>query len=199
MKKILLLFLILTNTNISANEKENLKILLSNLDGFSSDFYQNVIDEEGNIIMEGKGELLFKKPNKFSWKSTEPDEELLLSNGKELLHYSPFLEQVTIYNTENKMITTPFALLISNEEDVWNNFNITKINDNYLIESKSSVYANMEKLLINFKNKILNKITIIDNTKQKIVYNLSNQNINKDLKYDFTFDVPENIIVDDQR
>jgi len=199
MKKILLAISLFATTNVIANEKEDLKNLLANVDGLSANFSQSVVDQDNNLIMEAEGELVFKQPNQFSWKVKAPEEELLLSNGEELWYYSPFLEQVTIYDTKDKLITTPFALLVSNDEKVWENFNISKEKNNYIIESKNNVYANIEKLLINFKDEVIEKIVILDSTQQEITYDLSNQEVNKELSYDFNFIIPDNISVDDNR
>lgn len=199
MKKILLAISLFATTNVIANEKEDLKNLLANVDGLSANFSQSVVDQDNNLIMEAEGELVFKQPNQFSWKIKAPEEELLLSNGEELWYYSPFLEQVTIYDTKDKLITTPFALLVSNDEKVWENFNISKEKNDYIIESKNNVYANIEKLLINFKDEVIEKIVVLDSTQQEITYDLSNQEVNKELSYDFNFIIPDNIIVDDNR
>lgn len=199
MKKVLLAISLFATTSVIANEKEDLKNLLANVDGLSANFSQSVVDQDSNLIMEAEGELVFKQPNQFSWKVKSPEEELLLSNGEELWYYSPFLEQVTIYDTKDKLITTPFALLVSNDEEVWKNFNISKEKNNYIIESKNNVYANIEKLLINFKNEVIEKIVVFDSTQQEITYDLSNQEVNKELSYDFNFIIPDNISVDDNR
>tara|TARA_B100000073_G_scaffold73714_1_gene55305 strand:+ start:1999 stop:2598 length:600 start_codon:yes stop_codon:yes gene_type:complete len=199
MKKILLAISLFATTNVIANEKEDLKNLLANVDGLSAIFSQSVVDQDNNLIMEAEGELVFKQPNQFSWKVKSPEEELLLSNGEELWYYSPFLEQVTIYNTKDKLITTPFALLVSNDEEVWKNFNISKEKNNYIIESKNNVYSNIEKLLVSFKNKVIEKIVVLDSTQQEITYDLSNQKVNKDLSYNFNFIIPDNISIDDNR
>jgi len=199
MKKILLIISLFLTTSVIANEKEDLKNLLANIDGLSAIFSQSVVDQDNNLIMEAEGELVFKQPNQFSWKVKSPEEELLLSNGEELWYYSPFLEQVTIYNTKDKLITTPFALLVSNDEEVWKNFNISKEKNNYIIESKNNVYSNIEKLLVSFKNKVIEKIVVLDSTQQEITYDLSNQKVNKDLSYNFNFIIPDNISIDDNR
>ena len=199
MKKILLAISLFLTTSVVANEKEDLKNLLANIDGLSAIFSQSVVDQDNNLIMEAEGELVFKQPNQFSWKVKSPEEELLLSNGEELWYYSPFLEQVTIYNTKDKLITTPFALLVSNDEEVWKNFNISKEKNNYIIESKNNVYSNIEKLLVSFKNKVIEKIVVLDSTQQEITYDLSNQKVNKDLSYNFNFIIPDNISIDDNR
>ena len=199
MKKILLAISLFVTTNVIANEKEDLKNLLENVDGLSASFSQSVVDQDNNLIMEAEGELIFKQPNKFSWKLTTPEEELLLSNGEKLWYYNSFLEQVNIYSVKDKIITTPFALLVSNEEEVWKNFNISKKENNYIIRNKNNYNENIEKLLINFENKKIKEIIIFDNTKQKIIYKLSKQKINKENNYDFNFVIPNNISIIDER
>lgn len=49
MKKILLAISLFVTTNVIANEKEDLKNLLENVDGLSASFSQSVVDQDNNL------------------------------------------------------------------------------------------------------------------------------------------------------
>ncbi|MCV6004971.1 outer membrane lipoprotein chaperone LolA, partial [Escherichia coli] len=80
-------------------------------DGVSADFSKKVISAEGETVMEGEGTVEIARPSLFRWSTTFPDENLLISDGKTLWYYSPFIEQVSIYWQEQATEQTPFVLL----------------------------------------------------------------------------------------
>ena len=65
--------------------------------------------------MEGEGTVEIARPSLFRWSTTFPDENLLVSDGKTLWYYSPFIEQVSIYWQEQATEQTPFVLLTRNQ------------------------------------------------------------------------------------
>lgn len=53
-------------------------------------------DGSGNAVQDGQGDLWVKRPNLFNWHMTQPDESILVSDGKTLWFYNPFVEQATV-------------------------------------------------------------------------------------------------------
>ena len=88
---------------------------------------------------------------------------------------------------------------MSNEDKVWNNFEIEKDNNNYVIKAKDIMNSQLDKLIISFKNEVINQIIIFDKTDQITNYSLSEQEINKNKKYEFNFKIKDDITIDDQR
>ena len=184
---------------ITEVDKQQLRALLANYDGFSASFAQRVTDSEDNLVHQGKGKLVFKQPGKFRWQVSEPDQQLLLSNGETLWWYNPFLEQVSIYDAEQAVATTPFALLVSNQDDTWNNFNIAKVDTGYVITPKDADNSQVQQLAVHFDKDILNKIVITDRTQQVSAYSLSEQAFDKSVARQFNFIIPTDVEIDDQR
>ncbi len=50
----------------------------------------------------GRGDLWVKRPNLFNWHMTQPDESVLVSDGKTLWFYNPFVEQATATSAERR-------------------------------------------------------------------------------------------------
>ncbi|MCG6282869.1 outer membrane lipoprotein chaperone LolA, partial [Vibrio diabolicus] len=100
--------------SVFATPKETLSERLALTDGFSAKFEQQVISPDGDVVMEGNGVVDIARPSLFRWETLAPDENLLVSDGQSLWYYSPFIEQVTIYNQEQATEQTPFVLLTRN-------------------------------------------------------------------------------------
>lgn len=176
-----------------------LRKLLADYDGFSANFAQQVKDTEDNVLMKAEGELVFKQPGQFRWQTYEPQQQLLLSNGESLWWYNPDLEEVSIYDAKQAVATTPFALLVSNRDETWNKFVIDKLESGYLIKPKDADNSQVQQLVIKFDGFTLTQMVITDRTQQTTSYTLSNQEFDKAKTRHFTFTIPADVEVDDQR
>lgn len=176
-----------------------LRKLLADYDGFTADFNQQVKDTEDHLLHSASGKLVFKQPGKFIWQINEPEEEILISNGKTLWWFNPFLEQVSIFDAKDAVSTTPFALLVSQNDEVWNKFTITELESGFMIKPKNENDSQVSQLAVYFDEFLLNEIVITDRTQQTSSYILKNQAFNKSLSVGFDFEIPEDIEIDDQR
>ncbi|GAL29207.1 outer membrane lipoprotein carrier protein LolA [Vibrio variabilis] len=80
-------------------------------------------------MMEGEGNVEISRPSMFRWVTTLPDENVLVSDGQNLWYYSPFIEQVSIYNQEQATEQTPFVLLTRNRASDWDNYSVNQKGD----------------------------------------------------------------------
>lgn len=98
---------------------------MSNADTLRADFTQIVIDEEGrkDDAASSSGVFLLERPGKFRWQVTEPNDLLILADGKNLWNYDIELEQVTVKPIDETLSGTP-AMLLSGEADILEAFNI---------------------------------------------------------------------------
>ena len=187
-------------TNVIAEPVETeLRKLLADYDGFSAKFEQHVTDTEQNLLHQAQGKLVFKQPGKFRWQIEQPEQELLLSNGSTLWWYNPFLEQVSIYDAKQAVSTTPFALLVSNRDEVWNKFKIEKVESGYIITPKNADDSQVKQLAVHFDKFLLDQIVITDRTEQTSAYKLTSQHFDKESAYQFDFTIPNDVEIDDQR
>lgn len=198
--KTLALFAFINSFALAAEPVETeLRKLLADYDGFTAEFNQQVKDTENNLLHSASGKLVFKQPGKFVWQILEPEEELLMSNGKTLWWFNPFLEQVSIFDAQDAVATTPFALLVSQQDEVWNKFSITKLESGFLVKPKDENNSQVSQLTIYFDDFMLNEIVITDRTQQTSSYILKKQKFKKTLDVNFDFAIPEDIEIDDQR
>lgn len=194
-----LLLVCVTSAKAAGAAEQELRNLLAEYDGFSAKFTQQVTDSEHNLLHQAKGELVFKQPGLFRWQVAQPEQELLLSNGETLWWYNPFLEQVSIYDAKQAVATTPFALLVSNQDSTWDKFNIVKVGQGYEVSPKVQEQSQVEKLTVTFENKVLQKIEILDRTQQLSAYALTEQAFTDNANRQFNFVIPDDVDVDDQR
>ena len=172
---------------------------LNVFDGYQANFKQVVTDIEANIIHQADGKLVFKQPGKFIWEVTAPEEELLISNGRYVWWYNPFVEQVSIFDVQQAVTQTPFALLVSKDPSIWKQFSISKENNIYVITPVDLSQAQVIKLTLTIIDNDLEKIVITSRSQQVSEYTLSDQSKFKPQEDMFEFEMPAGIDVDDQR
>ena len=93
MKKIAITCALLSSlvaSSVWADAASDLKSRLDKVSSFHASFTQKVTDGSGAAVQEGQGDLWVKRPNLFNWHMTQPDESILVSDGKTLWFYNPF-------------------------------------------------------------------------------------------------------------
>ncbi|KZN33198.1 hypothetical protein N474_19060 [Pseudoalteromonas luteoviolacea CPMOR-2] len=184
-----------------ASDAEALKLKLKALNTFQADFTQQVKDEEGALLQDGVGNIALKYPSKIRWQQTEPDETLLVSDGKKTFYFDSFAEQVTVMKTAGLIDTTPFVLLTTQDKAQWEKYQVVKIEDGYRVSPKQNVESQVELLDIIFKQKgvEINALKIKDASGQTSTFKFLNAKTNIQLEdASFTFKIPHGVVIDDQ-
>ena len=101
--------LLLAQSAFGASALEELEGFLEELHSYRADFRQTVVDAEGRLVEEARGELFFRRPGRFRWDYRDPYEQLILADGEQIWIYDPDLEQVTVRPAEEAH--SPMALL----------------------------------------------------------------------------------------
>jgi len=196
------------NTQNPSIAKKKLKTLLNEISFFSADFSQKVVDEEANVIQQGQGHLVVSKPNLFRWQTNEPEETLIVSDGKTLWSFDPFIDQASAYTIDASIANTPILLLSSNDEKLWENYSVTQANpDTFLIHANDN-NSRIKTLELNFNTQEktqnsklkLSGFSLLDSTGQLSVFKLTD--FDRDTRPEsalFNFILPEGVDLDDQR
>lgn len=194
-----LLVLLLASTSVLAAPKDELNARLSKNDGFSADFTQKVTSPEGEVLIDGKGSADISRPSLFRWKTSAPDETLLVSDGKNVWYYSPFVEQVTILSQEQATAQTPFVLLTRNRASDWANYNVTRSNDTFTLKpTAADSSVGTFQIKINAKG-VVQQFNVIEQDGQKSQFEFTHFSMKKPDAAIFSFSVPKGVEVDDQR
>lgn len=194
-----LLVLLLASTSVWAAPKDELNARLSKNDGFSADFTQKVTSPEGEVLLDGEGSADISRPSLFRWKTSAPDETLLVSDGKNVWYYSPFVEQVTILSQEQATAQTPFVLLTRNRASDWANYDVTQSDDTFTVKpTAADSSVGTFQIKINAKG-VVQQFNVIEQDGQKSQFEFTHFSMKKPDAAIFSFSVPKGVEVDDQR
>lgn len=166
---------------------------------YSSDFEQTVRSNKGKEIQKGQGKFYVKRPNLFRMDTKSPQENEIVSDGKTLWFYDPFVSQVTANWVKDAVNNTPFVLLTSNEPSHWSQYDVQQTMDNFVLKPKSKKSAIKQFDVRIDANGLLKGFSTIERDGQSNLYvlrNISTANVSDDL---FTFSVPKGAELDDQR
>lgn len=197
-KAVLTIALLLSSMSSLASAEKQLREKLANYQGYKAQFSQQVVDNQGNQIHQASGHLGFAQPGKFYWNVELPDEEKLISDGVLVWWYNPFLEQVTIYDAKQALLTTPFALLVNSDDSVWSQYQIEQQQQRYTIKPDENQQSQVSALEVVFDGEHIKQLVIVDRTRQTSTYTLSKQQFNKLSESEFSFEIPQGVEVDDQ-
>ena len=202
MKKIVItcaLLTALTATAAWADAAGDLKTRLDKVSSFHASFTQKVTDGSGAAVQEGQGDLWVKRPNLFNWHMTQPDESILVSDGKTLWFYNPFVEQVSATWLKDATGNTPFMLIARNQSSDWQQYNIKQSGDDFVLTPKTSA-GNLKQFTINVgSDGTIHQFSAIEQDDQRSSYALKTQQNGVVDMSKFTFTPPKGVTVDDQR
>lgn len=182
-----------------ANADIELQNRLNKVSVLSADFAQTVMSANGSNVQQGNGKLRIKRPNLFRMDTKSPQETQIISDGKTLWFYDPFVEQVTANWVKDAVNNTPFVLLTSNDKSHWAQYTVEQKDDRFVLKPKAK-NSNIKQFDIRIDpNGVLKGFSTIEKdgqSNQYILRNITNQNLDGSL---FKFTVPKGIELDDQR
>ncbi|MDT8397010.1 MAG: outer membrane lipoprotein chaperone LolA [Pseudomonadales bacterium] len=88
-----------------------LTAILEKTGSLRAEVEQLMLDQEGRELQEVRATLIMQKPDHFYWQTSEPYEQLMLTDGQKIWIYEPDLEQVTIQAFDAEVGRTPVLLL----------------------------------------------------------------------------------------
>lgn len=191
--------LLLVSFGVLANPQQELVERINKTDGFSANFSQQVLSPDNDVLMEGEGKVEISKPSLFRWTLTAPDEEVMVSDGKALWYYSPFIEQVSIYDAQTAIEQTPFVLLTRNKSSDWDKYSITQ-QDNRFVLTPTAIDSNQGQFYIDITSKgVVEGFSVVEQDGQRSHFEFSQFASTVPSKDRFVFTTPDGVEVDDQR
>ena len=105
-------FIMMTSTQLHAIDVDShLHENLQQLNSFTANFTQRVIDIDRTSVDPSSGKVSFKRPGKFIWSYQEPYEQEIISDGKSIWVFDKDLEQVTVRSAAGQATQTPLQIL----------------------------------------------------------------------------------------
>ncbi|WP_010483959.1 outer membrane lipoprotein chaperone LolA [Pseudomonas sp. S9] len=197
-RMLLLSVLSLTCLNAMADDSaavKRLTELLSQAQTITARFSQLTLDGSGSQLQETAGELSLKRPGLFRWHTDAPQEQLLVSNGKQVWLYDPDLEQVTIQKMDQRLTHTPALLLSGDVSKISESFDISYKEAGNVVDftlkpkSKDTLFDNLR---LSFRSGVVNDMQLIDSIGQRTNILFLNVKMNQPIQdSEFTFEVPK--------
>jgi len=187
--------------NTSNEFKTELMNKLKGIKQFSALFEQTIVDNQGNVLQEGGGDLSVMRPNLVRWNTVEPDESLIVSDGQSIYLYDPFIEQVTAYKLDGAIANTPILLITTDSEALWEQYSVQRLSTNKYLISANDQESRIKSLEISFNTQNqLSGFTFLDVTGQLSKILLRETDFSSPLAPSiFNFAIPEGVLLDDQR
>jgi len=108
---------------VSASPATEVDKYLSGLSSWAADFTQTIDDGHGNVLRSAAGRLFLQRPGKFRWDYSQPSEQLILADGKQIWFYDKDLAQANVRAIDGTLANTP-AMLLSGTGSVGGEFDI---------------------------------------------------------------------------
>jgi outer membrane lipoprotein carrier protein len=119
-------FGLLGTTGCYATPTTEVEKYLNGLATWSADFKQTIDDGHGKIVRSAAGKLYLQKPGKFRWDYSEPSEQLILADGKQIWFYDKDLQQANVRSMDASLANTP-AVLLSGGGSLSSQFDVTAL------------------------------------------------------------------------
>jgi outer membrane lipoprotein carrier protein len=113
-------------TGALASATTEVEKYLGGLASWSADFTQTIDDGHGNVTRSAAGKLYLQKPGKFRWDYSQPSEQLILADGKQIWFYDKDLSQANVRDMDASLANTP-AVLLSGGETLSSQFDVTAL------------------------------------------------------------------------
>ncbi|KGD73543.1 lipoprotein chaperone [Tatumella morbirosei] len=190
---------LMISASVMADAAADLQARLNKVSSFHAAFSQKVTDGSGNNVQDGQGELWVKRPSLFNWHMTAPDESTIVSDGKTLWFYNPFVQQVTASWLKNATSNTPFMLIARNQSSDWKNYNVSQQGDTFELTPKSNG-GNLKQFTINVTpDGTIRQFSAVEQDGQRTSYQLTSQQNGAISPDKFKFTPPKGVTLDDQR
>lgn len=109
----------------AAAGQQKVESFLQGLQSLQAQFKQTLTDRNGLIVEQANGTLAIRRPDRFRWDYLEPNEQVIVADGKRIWLYDADLEQVTVRKLDDTLSATP-AMLLSGQGNLQDNFSVTQ-------------------------------------------------------------------------
>jgi outer membrane lipoprotein carrier protein len=122
----LALLLCASSGSVAASPASDVEKYIAGLASWSADFKQTIADGSGKVLRSAGGKLYLQRPGKFRWDYSDPSEQLVLADGKQIWFYDKDLAQANVRDMDATLASTP-AMLLSGGGPVSSQFDITAL------------------------------------------------------------------------
>lgn len=144
---------------------EQMHVFLSGLNTLQARFEQSVLDPEERQAHRYQGVFYLNRPNQFRWDYSQPEQQQIVADGRQIWLYEPDLEQVSVQFQRSALRGTPAMLLVSGDP-VENSFRVTDVGPNQGLEWVELIPRDEEsqfiRILLAFSENQLRRMEMAD-------------------------------------
>jgi len=172
---------------------------LDEVDTLEARFEQELFTADGRLAERQSGTLVLERPSRFRWYYSEPFEQLVVADGKNVWIYDVELEQVTVTPLDDSAASSP-AMLLSGDQAVREGFTVVdEITDgelkSVLLEPELEG-TDFRSVLIGFDGLTPRRLELVDGLGQITEIELFDVALNGEIDDDvFRFDPPRGVDV----
>ena len=177
---------------------ELLQQYLDDVRTLEAEFEQSLLDADGALIESSRGTLVIQRPGRFRWSYTEPYEQLLVADGRNVWSFDVDLEQVTVKPQEGVLANTP-AILLGGGGSVLDEFEHVASET----DERGTVWVTLrprnadngfDRVELGFDDGVLRRMLFRDNLEQTTLIALVEVTLNEAVDEAlFRFDVPDGV------
>ena len=101
-----------TSFSHAADSLSQLDSFINDVETFQADFEQTLYDADSTPLQTLLGTIKLKRPGRFVWSYTQPDDQQIIADGERIWLYDKDLEQVTVNAINDRIAGTPLVLLM---------------------------------------------------------------------------------------
>ena len=172
---------------------------VTDVETFSGDFEQSLIDPDGRLLETTTGTLEIQRPGRFRWVYSEPYEQWLIADGSNIWSYDIDLEQVTVKPQSDALANTP-ALLLGGSGEAMDQFeyggSFEESGLTWVRLLPVDTDSGFRRVELGFYNRRLDRMVFFDNLEQTTIVVLKNVVVNEAIDAGrFEFIVPDDVDV----
>lgn len=189
-----------TNSFASGEATQDLSTLLNGFNAMTANFSQVLYDNSGTVIERHTGTMALERPGKFRWQVNNPNQQLLIADGRYLWIYDVDLQQATKQRMDVSKSNSPASLLSGSVSNLENRFVVSqmkKADPGQWFELKPKTDKDLFNWIqLHFIDNKLVEMHLFDNLGQLSTFAFTDVQVNPKLsKNTFVFEVPKGVDV----
>lgn len=186
-----------------AADEQGLELLqqyLEEMQTLQAEFEQSLLDADGVLIESSRGSVVILRPGRFRWTYSEPYDQLLVADGRNVWSYDVDLEQVTVKPQAEMLANTP-AVLLGGGGRVLDEFEHVGSET----DERGTVWVTLrprntdngfDRVELGFDDGVLRRMLFKDHLEQTTLIALVEVSLNEPVEAElFRFDVPDGVDV----
>lgn len=183
----------------ASDGRSRLDYFIHHIKSFQGDFYQQVIDEKGELVQEARGQVALKKPGRFRWNYEEPFQQQIVADGTNLWLFDQELSQATVEPLKDALGSAPIMLL-TEAVDLDREFEIVDrprdLGLEWVLLRPRVQDTEFDLIELGLDEHGVREMKLHDHFSQQTIIRFSQLQYNTDLPNSyFRFDIPENVDV----